>query len=61
MEVLDVNEKPLAVSNVVTGDQPRAEVSWKSGDLSSLLGRTVSLRFALRNARLYSFWLEGSN
>jgi hypothetical protein len=34
----------------------RLKPQWKfGGDLSQLKGRTVRLRFTLRNARLYSF------
>ena len=48
----------VAVSEPVTGDQPRAEFRWKFGDLASVRGKTVSLRFSLHNARFYSFWCE---
>jgi hypothetical protein len=58
IEVLDDNEKSLALSQSVTGDRLRASVSWKSGDLARLQGRAIRLRFLLRNARLYSFWLD---
>lgn len=58
VEVLGSDGKPLAVSQSVTGDQSRAEISWKSGSLASVQGQTVQLRFTLRNARLYSFWLD---
>lgn len=46
------------VSELVTGNQPRASLRWKSGNLNSVTGGTVSLRLSLRNARLYSFWSE---
>ena len=58
VEVLDGHNKALAVSEPVVGDQPHANVQWKSGDLAGLKGQTVCLRFTLRNAKLYSFWLE---
>ena len=56
--VLDGDGQTVAVAEPVTGDQPRAAVRWKSGDLDSVKGKTVSLRLSLRNARLYSFWSE---
>ena len=56
--VLDGANQIVAVSEPVTGDQPRAALRWKSGDLATIKGKTVSLRFSLRNARLYSFWSE---
>jgi len=40
------------------GDLLRGEVQWQQGDMASLKGQTVSLRFTLRNASFYSFWLE---
>jgi hypothetical protein len=43
----------------VTSDSSRAPVRWKSrADLSSLAGKPVRLRFHLRDARLYSFWIS---
>lgn len=48
----------LGVAETVSGDQPRAALRWKSGDLAQVKGKAVSLRFSLRNARLYSFWCE---
>ena len=56
--VLDGTNRIVAVSEPVTGDQTRAALRSKSGDLDSVKGKTVSLRLSLRNARLYSFWLE---
>jgi hypothetical protein len=58
VRVLDGVGQTIAVSEPVTGNQPRAMLRWKSGDLASVKGKTVGLRFALRKARLYSFWCE---
>jgi hypothetical protein len=58
VRVLDGVGQTIAVSEPVIGDQPRAMLRWKSGDLASVKGKTVGLRFALRKARLYSFWCE---
>jgi hypothetical protein len=38
-------------------DRLDAEVKWKKAALSSLTGKTVRFRFALRNASLYAFWV----
>ena len=46
------------VSEPVTGDQLRAEVRWPDGDLAAFQDRVVTLGFTLRQARLYSYWLE---
>ncbi len=59
-EVLDAEGKTLAVSQPIVGDQLRATVQWKSGDLADLKGKTITLRFKLRNASFYSFWVGAS-
>ena len=56
--VLDGAQQIVAVSEPVTGDQLRAALRWKSGNLDNVKGKSVSLSFSLRNARLYSFWSE---
>jgi hypothetical protein len=56
--VLDGGGRAIAVSEPVTGNEPRAMLRWRSGDLASVKGKTVSLCFTLRRARLYSFWCE---
>ena len=56
--VLDGANQIVAVSEPVTGDQLRAALRWKSGNLDRVKGKSVSLRLSLRNARLYSFWFE---
>ncbi len=58
VEVLDAQRKILAISEPVVGDQLRAGVSWKSGNLTDLKGKVVCLRFTMRKAQLYSFWLD---
>jgi hypothetical protein len=60
VEILNDKQKPMSLSSDIVGDQPRANVTWKSGEFSSLQGETVRLRFTLRNAKLYSFWFEDS-
>lgn len=43
---------------LVAGDHTRAEIRWRGRDLSELAGKRVRVRFHLRDADLYSFWLE---
>ncbi|MST93657.1 MAG: hypothetical protein EXS33_00015 [Pedosphaera sp.] len=43
---------------VVTGDQLRTELTWPGRMLAELKGKQVRIRFHLKNADLYSFWLE---
>ena len=56
--VLDGAWRLMAASKTIVGDKPGAVVQWKSGDLADLEGQTISLRFTLREASLYSFWME---
>jgi hypothetical protein len=58
VEVLDEGGEVLAESAPIQGDQPRAPVEWKKGNVAALKDRTVQLRFALRDARFYSYWFE---
>ena len=58
VEVLDEENRPLAgyKSAPIKGDEVLLPVTWHAGlGLTSLAGRTVSLRVTLRNARLYAF------
>ena len=64
VEVLDANNRalknlsaddcmPLHIDNTL------AEVRWRGvADLSAIAGQPVKLRFLLRNARLFSFWVS---
>jgi hypothetical protein len=48
--------KPLAQSKPFAGDDLRQRVAWETPlDLGSLAGKTVSLRFAIKNAQLHAF------
>lgn len=58
VEALDKEGKALAASAPMNGDLLRGEVTWQQGDISDLKGQEVSLRFSLRNAGLYSYWLK---
>jgi hypothetical protein len=43
----------------VRADKTLVQVGWKGeADLSAVAGRTVRLRFFLRNGRLYAFWVS---
>jgi autotransporter-associated beta strand protein len=47
----------LAKSVAIKTDSVRARLQWKGvTDLSALAGRSVKIRFSVRNADLYSFW-----
>lgn len=54
--VVDASGAILAQSRPIVGDQLRALADF-SGDLPSI-GTPVALRITVRNARLYSWWLE---
>ena len=58
VEALDASGEVKATSTDLTGDEPRLEVKWKEGTWSNFTNSNVRLRFTLRNARLYSYWLK---
>jgi hypothetical protein len=64
VEVLDADNqvvKGLSADNCipVRADNTLAEVRWRGvGDLSGVARRSVKLRFVLRNARLFAFWVS---
>jgi len=60
VELLDAKGNTVAVSEPVLGDQLRATVRWKSGNLADMKGKRITLRFKLRNGSFYSFWVGGS-
>ncbi|TWU05287.1 hypothetical protein CA54_59750 [Symmachiella macrocystis] len=57
VEVLNPQGEIVAAAKTVAEDSPRKQLQWKQGDLSALKDQTVSLRFTLRNASLFSYWL----
>ncbi|REK12946.1 MAG: hypothetical protein DWQ37_09980 [Planctomycetota bacterium] len=57
VEACDEAGQVLAESQAIRGDHPREEVAWQPGGISDLSDRRVRLRFTLRNASLYSYWL----
>lgn len=57
-EVLNEAGDIIATSHRVAGDHPRSEFRWREGDLKSLAGQNVRMRFTLRKASLYSYWVE---
>jgi len=61
--LLDASGKTIpgyGISDPVISDSLRATVSWQGkSELGAMAGKPVSLRFALRNAELYSFAFRG--
>ena len=61
VQVCDEHGEPmtrLEASEPITGDQPRAGIRFEAADWAGLESRAVSLRFTLRNASLYAYWIE---
>ena len=56
VEAVDARGEILAVSELITGDQPHCEVLWTKGTLKYNEGQTISLRFTVHNASFYSYW-----
>ena len=57
-EVLDGAGKAVAATHPLDGDRPRGELRWAQAPPASLEGQPVRLRFTLRRASFYSYWLE---
>ncbi|MCY2966831.1 MAG: hypothetical protein NT069_24905 [Planctomycetota bacterium] len=57
-EVLDTAGEVIATSLPLKGNHPRGEFRWSQSLPESLHERQVSLRFTLREASFYSWWLE---
>jgi hypothetical protein len=55
---VETEGRTTARSKVVRDDSPRHPLAWETGNLASLAGRSVALHFVLRQARLYSYWIE---
>jgi hypothetical protein len=57
IELLDERGRPIPgfLGKCKGADELRLRLKWQSGRLSSLKGRTVKLRFTLKNAKLYAF------
>ena len=58
VQTLGESDEVVAESDPVTGDQLRGRVSWSSGNLQASRGKQVRFRFSLRNASLYSYWVD---
>ena len=39
-------------------DKTKVAVTWKKADLGSVAGKVVKLRFHLKSARLFAFWVS---
>jgi hypothetical protein len=58
LKVLDRAGNVLAVSRALTEDRTDLAVSWEDSGFRLSVGQIVRLEFSLKNAGLYSFWLE---
>ena len=55
VELQDLDDTLLAMSEHLPGEHLRGELRWPEGDLRPWQGRPVVLRFTLRHARFYSY------
>lgn len=66
VEVQDVDGSPieglsLGDADEINGNYIRVKASWRrSEDVRSLAGKTVKLRFVMRDTKLYSFQFKSS-
>ena len=58
VEVLGENDVVIASSPPIESDERRVEVQWVNGDISSHVGKDARLRFTLKQAQLYSYWIN---
>ena len=58
VEILERHNAVLAESAPIASDLPRGEIQWERGDLADLRGQSVRIRFKLKNASLYAYWIE---
>ena len=58
LQVLDRGSNVLAVSRAVTEDKTELAVQWEDSGFSLSAGQIIRLEFNLKNASLYSFWIE---
>lgn len=58
VDVLDESDKVVASSQSLTGNRPRGEFGFAQGKLAELQGKRVRLRFRVRNANFYSYWVS---
>ena len=58
VQVVDTDGAGVANSEAIEGDRVRGEVEWQQGNLAGREGQMIRLRFMLRNAGLYSYWIE---
>ncbi|MEE3370543.1 MAG: hypothetical protein VX346_14485 [Planctomycetota bacterium] len=61
VEALDKAGSVMATSHEIRGDHRRCDVHWAQGDIATLKGNPVKLRFTLREAELHSFWVTGGS
>ncbi len=57
LEAVGENDEVVAVAGPIEGDHRRLQVQWDEGN-SVGSGAPIQLRFSLRDAALYSYWLE---
>ena len=57
-EMLNEKNEVVATSKPIQRDARRAHLEWSQGNLAELTGQVVSLRFTLRAAGLYSYWVH---
>lgn len=57
VEALGEQDQVLATSHPLKGDQLHGAIRWSRGSVKTLTNQTVRLRFTLRQASLYAYWL----
>ena len=58
VEILNAQNEVMAVSQAVREDSTGKELAWTMGQPGRFKAQVVKFRFTLRNAKIYSYWLE---
>ena len=58
VEVLDELDRVVSRSQTISGDHLDLRTVWDENDLETSKGRQIRLRFTLRSAHLYSYWIN---
>ena len=60
VEMLEKDDKVIATSNPIKGNQLQGRVKWSTPPDQFPAGRPIRLRFTLTAGSLYSYWFDGS-
>ena len=57
-EIVAPDGTTICSSHPLRGDQLQGEFRWRQGDLNNIQNGVLALRFKMRQAHFYSYWIE---